>query len=748
MRGARIPVMLVAVCLISGLSREGLAADRKLVVAVVNQVAWHDLLSDQVNAPVVRKLANEGAVGAMCVRTARGLGGEGGYLTIGAGARASAATWGAAIPSLEGYAFQTTERVPFPMAPWSKGAPAAQVFRANTGWPTGGNRIVHLGIGEMIRQNISASYPIRLGLLGGTLRRAGLRVACVGNADTRGSPHRELVTIAMDEQGLVELGEVSANVLREQRAVAYEFVTDSDAFLAALARVSAVADVIILELGETARAAEYAGKMTPEHARNTRCQAIEKSDRLLGEALAKVLGAGWAVLVVTPAVRRPDPGEEFAALAPVILYQPETPPGMLTSASTRRTGLVVSTDVAATVLEYFGLPRPADTVGRPMVSEAVTGVHLARLQGYLKRQDAAEAARPYLFRWLPIHVAVAMWVTAFLVLLGGRSPLWARAATRGLILVAQAAGSAALVAALRPLSAPHTLAAVAGGSLVIALIGCWLTGWRSANVVPAALLVMLLAYDLIRGQNMVQWSLLSYSAPSGARFYGIGNEYGGALLGASLVLAAAVVSGGSRASWMRRSVVAVGLIGLAVLVGHPRSGANVGMALGCAVGFAVYILYLWRQRPAWGDVVTVVLVVFGVVGCAVVVDIFVKGPEASHIGMLAAAVREQGWPALWQVVVRKLTMNWLLLRVSSWTNAATGALGLLGVVLVARPPIVIAALREQEWLNAAVIACLCGALASVLLNDSGIVAGALALLYGAGSLGYLALGQGERQVRA
>jgi hypothetical protein len=52
----------------------------------------------------------------------------------------------------------------------------------------------------------------------------------------------------------------------------------------------------------------------------------------------------------------------------------------------------------------------------------------------------------------------------------------------------------------------------------------------------------------------------------------------------------------------------------------------------------------------------------------------------------------------------------------------------------------LAVLRERAWLSAALISCLAGSAAAFVLNDSGVVAASLALLYAAGTLAYLALG--------
>ena len=92
------------------------------------------------------------------------------------------------------------------------------------------------------------------------------------------------------------------------------------------------------------------------------------------------------------------------------------------------------------------------------------------------------------------------------------------------------------------------------------------------------------------------------------------------------------------------------------------------------------------------------------------------------------------------VLARKVSMNWWLVRVSLWTDAAAAALGVLGVAVVARPPRVLAVMQDRTWLAPSLIACCAGCAAAFALNDSGIVAAALALLYAAGSLAYVSLG--------
>ncbi len=723
--------VLALVCWLLGVSSlPSWAAHEKLLLVVLDKVTWHDLLSEDVSVPVLQGLMQDGAVGVMCVRTAGGYGGE--YLTIGAGSRASSRRDPMTGADAEANAYQVTEIL--------DGSTAGQVFAARSGWrpPTGG--VVHLAIGELLRHNASADHPLKLGLLGGALRRGGLRVACVGNADTLDSAHRELVAIGMDERGVVPIGDVSGRFVVRDRSVPYGVTFDPDALLSAVRRAAASADLIVLDPGETSRVELCAGHMTLDALDAVRRRAIEKTDRFLGEVISSLTGERWSVLVVTPGTREAGPGESDTGLAPVIWSSARAGAGLLTSPSTGRPGIVLNTDVAPSVLEYFGVKAPREAVGRAMTVESTEGDPIARLRSDLVRHGAVEAARYRLFRAIPVLSAIVLFVAAFFLLVGERVPAIARMLLRAALLLLVSAPAAMLLAALRPLSADEMLLTVGAVSVALAFAASWITGWRSGHVLPCLVVVALLAYDLVRGQQMLYWSPFSYSPVAGARFYGIGNEYAGVLLGAGLIGGASLLWPRERSGRGERIAVAVALLLLAVLVGMPRFGANLGMSLALAVGASVFIVYLWRGAVGWPEALAALLAVTVLISSAVVIDLVYLGPEASHIGRWASAVRAEGWAAIAGVLSRKMSMNFLLLKVSSWTDAAAGALAVLAVAVAARPARVIAVLRERVWLSPALIACVTGAAAAFALNDSGIVAASLTLLYAAASLSYVSLG--------
>ena len=570
----------------------------------------------------------------------------------------------------------------------------------------------------------------------------------MGNADTAQFPHRELVALGMDARGRVKYGDVGAGLLKSDASLPYLYTTDPARLYQAFDQVKQQADVVIVDLGETSRAAEYAPLMPPEAAAALRKQALERADKLLGGLLARLdTDRVWRVLVLTPTPPASTPDHRFAPLTPIIFSQPGKAPGLLTSPSTRRAGLVVNTDLAATLLTDLGVAIPTETVGRPITSLPTPEAKTALLRD-LVRHDTLETARRQIFRAFSSAAMIALWLGALLLFAGGLAPRWTRILARGFLLVLLSVPAAALLEARLPLALPAAavVGAVIALALLLALLARLVTRHHAAEAL-AAFTVALLSYDLLAGQALLERSTFSYSVASGARFYGLGNEYGGVLLGATLVAVGGLLrlrkpTAGRREGRLGRLLITAVLMILAGLVGGSRFGANFGIALGCAVGFVTFLIYLWRERPSWTDIGLVGLVML-LVGVAVVaVDLLAsRSGGASHIGLLLANLRAEGWSALADVIVRKFSMNWLLLRISTWTDVALAAAVVLGVAAIFKPPAILAAAARRPWLTPSLFACLAGAATALLLNDSGIVAAAITLFYGAGSLAYVGLGE-------
>lgn len=256
--------------------------------------------------------------------------------------------------------------------------------------------------------------------------------------------------------------------------------------------------------------------------------------------------------------------------------------GNLTSDSTRIDGYVLSTDVAPTILEWFGIAVPAEMSGQPIRSEGA--VDPAEIEALGARMSVISSRRgPVvglpIVAWLLLALGVG--------LIGGAAA--ARQAVRLLALsIVYLPLLLLLGAALEPGEAAEALLVGLGAPLLATLTMVLLPGYR-ALAVAAAVTVLAYAVDVIAGSPLTSLSLLGPNPGLGVRFYGIGNELE-ALLAVLVVAGTGAGLAGFAERAPGRSAAAVflvlGLLAAAVFAAG-RFGADVGAAIVFPVGAAV-----------------------------------------------------------------------------------------------------------------------------------------------------------------
>jgi hypothetical protein len=268
--------------------------------------------------------------------------------------------------------------------------------------------------------------------------------------------------------------------------------------------------------------------------------------------------------------------------------------GMLTSDSTRTQGLVLSTDIAPTILERLGIEVPDAMSGSPITTEGTPDA--ARVASLERRlMEVGPRRGPVIGTTVLIWVAIAL-LAAGLSGLGG-----ARIALELLALATIYLPATLLVtAALEPAEWVEWLIVGLGAPLLAALTLATLRGYAAAAV-ACAVTVAAYAIDVVAGSPLTALSLMGPNPVLGVRFYGIGNELEATL--APLVLLGA---GAGIAAWMplgdrsgrdpaepspagRRAALAFALVSVLAIVAFApgRFGADVGAAIVIAVGGGV-----------------------------------------------------------------------------------------------------------------------------------------------------------------
>ena len=255
--------------------------------------------------------------------------------------------------------------------------------------------------------------------------------------------------------------------------------------------------------------------------------------------------------------------------------------GNLTSDSTRTDGYVLSTDVAPTILDHFGIDVPSEMSGQPIRGEG--SVDPAKIEARVERMGVISSRRGPV-----IGLPIAAWLLVALVLaLVGRGAV-SRTAVRLLGSSIVYLPLLLLLGAALELGETAEALLVGIGAPALAVATLALLGGYRALAVASALTVLAYAIDVIAGSPLTSLSLLGPNPGLGVRFYGIGNELEAVLsvlviagTGAALTTAAPRSPRGSAAVF-----VGVGLLAASVFAAG-RFGADVGAAIVLPVGAAV-----------------------------------------------------------------------------------------------------------------------------------------------------------------
>ncbi|HUF83983.1 MAG TPA: hypothetical protein VMQ81_05250 [Acidimicrobiia bacterium] len=683
----------------------------RVLIFSLPHVGWAEV--ERVDLPNLERFLDRAGIAALSARASpdrRSTRLGDGYITLGAGTRAV----GDGVTDGEGFGVDEAFGIDT----------AGGVFERRTGRSVASG-LVQLGVAEIVERNDDVLLGAEPGALGERLDDAGFRRAAIANGDgvdPTGVPpeyRRQAVSALMDEQGILPGGRVDAGLLETDARSPYGLRLDHDGVTAAFELAWVPRSVVLVEASDLVRADTYRAFATPEQGDALVDAALRRADALFGELLEGVDLGRDAVLVVGPAH-----AEGEATLTVAALRAPGVEPGLLRSATTRRSGFVQLYDVAPTVLDLVGVDRPSSMAGRPFEVGDRSGSTTDRIDYLI---DANDAARFVADRVAPLALVI---VVAHAVLLG-LTLLWLgplRGATTAQALELGALALLGLIPAvflarLVPFhdigAAGYWLFLVVAAVVLAALYR--LVGQRTpidALVAATAIVVALLALDVLLGSRLQINSALGNSPIVAGRFTGFGNLAYSALGSAALALAVLVVTrvGRPRGPWIAAGILAV----VVVVDGAPFWGSDVGGVLSLAPAFLVTagLLFGWSVRLRTA-VLAAGATVVAVTGFALL-DLARPPERRTHLGRLLEKIGDEGWSSFATVVIRKLEANVGNVANTVWALVVVAAVAFVVTVVVWAPD----RLRDLDRVTPAYRAGAIGAAVLLglgfALNDSGI----------------------------
>jgi len=518
------------------------------------------------------------------------------------------------------------------------------------------------------------------------LRAAGYKTAIVGNSDGL-MPRRLAVLVACDENGIVDIGDVGDDLLRQEPLSVAGKAMDIEKFRSALNKVKN-ASFIVIDSGEMGRFVQYEEFLSPQAYEIWRNDCLRRVDELLNEALQIYKKGDLFVFLSLIGTRKGKP-DRLSTIAILSEGQSEK---LLFSPSTRWKGLVALQDIAPTVLSFFNLPIPSSMQGKPIES---TEGNLEELLKLFQSSTLEGVSQPILMVIFLSLYLVGFFLTIFRI-------------TTYPFLFSLLFPSSLLLLSLFSLSKLSSYIIIPILLTIALLFLLLLISFKAKFPLFRTIIIFLaglIIVDAISGGKLSLHSPLNVYSLGGCRFYGIGNEYGGILI-ATLPFAIFFLS-------QREVFLKAGILFTALFVLLPFCGSNLGVSLSLFLLFLL-LSYYREGKKGLRSSLLVLLVLIMPLGIIALIG-------GSHIGHFARLVVKDTYQSL-LLLNNKLLLNFSIVSEASWK---AGILVLCGLFLLA----LLRGIRLEREIASFYPPTLLALFFAFIINDTGAILILLALLY-------------------
>lgn len=700
----------------------------KVVVVIVDRLSLEDLINS--STPNLHYIVQKGAIGLMNTNTGANRSSLHSYITIGAGNRAVTGNLGGlALNSEEHYLNEE----------------AHQIYYGFTGKEVLKDNLVHLGIGQIIQNNQLLKQTVVPGALGEALTIQGKKLAVLGNADLKltSTPEdwrRLAVNIAMNKNGIVNYGEVSSYILQYDNSFPFALSTDWVKLKNLYQHFIQRADFIVIETGDTARLDEYKEYLLPDQFQLEKEKILEKVDDFLGEIMPSIDREKDLLVFLSPTASKAALSMGNS-LTPLVVFGKGIEPGFLTSGTTHRKGIITNLDIAPTVINFFHGTIPYHMSGQPLQSIQAKENILATLQTMNEQIVSTSNQRPIVMKTFITLQIIAILIALPIILLSSNIPegflkffqlcLFGLATVPFILLILPLLGIRNILVTFTSLIILCTLFTIMVSKLTKHKLDPFIALGLSTSL---GILI-----DLSLGAPLMKTSLLGYDPIVGARFYGIGNEYSGVLLGSTILGTTALLQRYS--AWKRYLEWLVWAYFLIIIFvsASPKLGTDVGGTITSLVAFTIVYLRIKGKKINFRVLLTGGAVVTILLGLLFLFDMSRGGENNTHIGRAARLVENGGWQAVGEIIERKLATNWRLIRYTIWTRVLLTSLAALAILFFRPMGVLRSIIQDYPYLSSGFIGILTASVVGLIFNDSGVVQAATTILYAVFTLVYLVI---------
>lgn len=716
--------LALAMCIVLGMpTSKSVAAsdkieDKKAIILILDEISLEDVLNS--HAPNIDVLLENGAMGFMNIRARSSLSNRGStYLSLGMGVRTLASTKG-------GLAFPRNQM--YPLSDYSlvsEYVTVSDIYKLYTGKTPPDGEIINIAIRDIERTALDITPNNQVGLLGKIAKEKGLVTGVVGNSDID-VPAREATLLAMDENGIIPFGSIESDLLMTDVNVLGGIKLNQEKLLEEVERILPHVNMLFIDYGDTVRVQKANRLTTDDIKEEQKIKAIERADSFLGQVMNKVDQEKTLFMIITPNPSKEVVNQGNFGLTPIIMSSANTEKGLLISNTTRREGLVTNFDFGPTILDFFGIAEPRSFIGEPMKvisNENPTEVLLR-----------SQAQSLYLRKYRSVfHQAFIVLVGIALV--GFYLPRF----IKWKVLPNKILNYLSLTIMAVPLTMMTVslfgykyigfdLFYVFGGAFIISYILNRIFNKKWMTMATLGLITSIfLLIDIFFVKKLMIISPLGSDAIAGGRFYGIGNDYMGILLGSTLLGFFSLF----HLYKIKKPTMAVFITSymILVIVGlSPFFGANMGGTLSAMLIALLILLIVFDKKFSFKKIMIIVIgVIVGILLLAALDVLF--NPNPTHAGKALESLITGGFSKFFEIIGYKLKQVFWNLINASW-NIILFSQVILSILLYRWKSEILVKIRENyPNLFKGFIITLFGGIAIFLFNDTGTIAAALILDY-------------------
>ncbi|MDK2836786.1 MAG: hypothetical protein PWP21_1563 [Thermosediminibacterales bacterium] len=694
--------------------------EKKLIIVAIDSLTLNDLYFSQYNN--LNHIINNASIGLMNTRTAGNSTREKAYVTLGADNRGSALTGSANGYNLYEKIYSTK---------------TIDMFIRNTGLIPSYENIVNPEIKKIKDINFYSEYGAKAGYLGEKLKENGFKRAVIGNGDLLNENHREIFSVLMDKQGIVDLGRVDRSLLIKDPLFPTGYRSDFQMLLETTKIYLKQSDVVAVQISDLYRIEQESESLFETQKNKFKDQILTEIDDYLGKLINSEEFDNTALIILSP-----YPSNEAIKigerLTPVIYFTNDTPRGLLYSSTTRRKGIIANIDIAPTILKYFNIDYSEATGSEILTLKNENNLNF--IWNINKKATLNYNIRPIVIKAFILSEIVLLFIfIVFLLLHKSIKPFIPSA----LKIIVIALMNIPLVLILLPLTnydninsaVFYILILTASLTIIFYMITSRTTFVLNFNKIffVCAATVVFLAIDIFTRGNLIKFSLLGYCPIIGARYYGLGNEYLGILLGSSIVSLSMI-----KRFTNFQVIPVITLAVLVLIIGHPELGANVGGMITAVLTFSLLAIKWICKKIRIVHVFVSGLMVFFVLFFAVIQDIWFS-TAPTHLGSTIISLKQKGLLILFRIVHRKISMNLKLLNWTIWSQVLLTSVGVLAFVFYHPIGIMNKVINKHPFIKDVFLGTFTAVFIGMMVNDSGVVTAATSLIHPVMTLVYLVI---------